>query len=51
MLEFLHDGDVEGAKQKKNEKEACEEELAKIQAKTKKDSRSKKLKVTDDTFV
>ena len=33
MLEFLHDGDVEGAKQKKNEKEACEEELAKIQAK------------------
>lgn len=51
MLEFLHDGDVEGAKQKKNEKEACEEELAKIQAKTKKDSRSKKLKVTEDDIA
>ena len=51
MLEFLHDGDVEGAKQKKNEKEACEEDLAKIQAKTKKDSRSKKLKVTEDDIA
>ena len=51
MLVFLHDGDVEGAKQKKNEKEECEEQLAKIQAKTKKDSRSKKLKVTEDDIA
>lgn len=51
MLVFLHDGDVEGAKQKKNEKEECEEQLTKIQAKTKKDSRSKKLKVTEDDIA
>ena len=51
MLVFLHDGNVEGAKQKKNEKEEYEEQLAKIQAKTKKDSRSKKLKVTEDDIA
>ena len=51
MLEFLHDGDVEGAKQKKNEKEECEEQLTKIQTKIKKDSRSKKLKVTEDDIA
>ena len=51
MLEFLHDGDVEGAKQKKNEKQECEEQLARIQAKTKKDSRGKKLKVTEDDIA
>ena len=51
MLEFLHDGDVEGAKQKKNEKEECEEQLTKIQTKAKKDGRSKKLKVTEDDIA
>lgn len=51
MLEFLHDGDVEGAKQKKNEKEECEEQLTKIQTKIKKDCRSKKLKVTEDDIA
>ena len=51
MLEFLHDGDVEGAKQKKNEKEECEEQLTKIQTKIKKDGRSKKLKVTEDDIA
>ena len=42
---------MEGAKAEEERKEACEEELAKIQAKTKKDSRSKKLKVTEDDIA
>lgn len=51
LLEFLRAGDIEGAKKEKEEKEALEESLQKLQEKSRKELRRKSLTVGEDEIA